>query len=216
MDNLHDFLRSEMCYAKNKHQQHANASHTSASSFNHGDQVWVSTKTIGTACPLIILDHKQLVAFPVSTVVGSHAYHPDLPPTMKIHPVSRVSLQESASSDPITGQVMPAPQPVELEGHEELEVEEVLDSRLHYRKPQYLIKWLGYDAPIWQVADDLKNSPQTSSAFTAFTLPAPAPDKSPRKYDCRGGTCHRFQLQRWLVFGVTGYRCGMVIIVFQS
>ena len=38
---------------------------------------------------------------------------------------------------------------MEVEGETEYEVDEILDSRLHYRKLQYLVKWTGYDVPTW-------------------------------------------------------------------
>lgn len=77
---------------------------------------------------------------------------------MKIHPVFHVSLLEPASEDPVEGQTMPPPPPVEIEGNEKREVEEVLDSRLRYRRLQYLVKWLGYDTAFWQPATDLLNA----------------------------------------------------------
>lgn len=50
------------------------------------------------------------------------------------------------------------PPPIEIEGNEKREVEEVLDSRLRYRRLQYLVKWLGYDTAFWQPAADLLNA----------------------------------------------------------
>ena len=39
---------------------------------------------------------------------------------------------------------------VDEEGHEEWHLEEVLDSRIHRRRLQYLVKWVGYDWPDWE------------------------------------------------------------------
>lgn len=136
MNNLHDVFQAEIRYAQNKLELHANGSRTRAQRFNHGDQLELSTKNIKTARPSKKLDHKQLDLFPVNKVIGSHAYQLTLPVSMKIHPVFHVALLEPNSMDPIAGQVMPRPHPVEIEGHEEWEVEEVLTSRLYYRKPQ--------------------------------------------------------------------------------
>ena len=40
----------------------------------------------------------------------------------------------------------PPPPPLLVEGNEEYEVEEILDSRMHYNRLEYLIKWKGYNA----------------------------------------------------------------------
>ena len=61
---------------------------------------------------------------------------------MKIHNVFHVSLLEVCNKSK-EGSVPPPP-PIEVDGEEEFEVEEILDSRIRYRKLQYLIKWLGY------------------------------------------------------------------------
>lgn len=120
--------------------------------------MWLSTKNIKTARPSEKLDHKRLGPFAIVKIVSSHTYHLELPLAMKIHPVFHVSLLEPVSEDPVPRQVMLPPLPVEIEGHQEWKVEEVLDSCLRYPRPQYLVKWLGYDAPTWQPAHDLENA----------------------------------------------------------
>jgi hypothetical protein len=42
-------------------------------------------------------------------------------------------------------QISIPPLPVEIEGQEEFEVLEILDSRIIRRKLEYLIQWQGYD-----------------------------------------------------------------------
>lgn len=54
---------------------------------------------------------------------------------MKIQPVIHVSLLEPASKDPYEEQVMPPPEPVEIEGHKQWEVEGVLNCHRRYRRP---------------------------------------------------------------------------------
>ena len=80
------------------------------------------------------------------------------PNTVRLHPVFHVSLLEHAASDPFPGQVSPPPPAVLVDGEEEWEVESVLDSRTHYRRLQYLVKWKGYDMPTWQPASDLEHA----------------------------------------------------------
>lgn len=116
------------------------------------------SKNIRTTLPSKKLDHKLLGKFNFTQVVSSYANSLGLPLSMKVHPVIHVSLLEPAAEDWITGQVaIPSP-PVVLEGHEKWEVEEVLDSRLFRRQPQYLSKWLEYDMHTWELPSCLENA----------------------------------------------------------
>jgi hypothetical protein len=62
---------------------------------------------------------------------------------MDIHPVFHISLLDHVHQDPLLGQVIPAPEPVIVEGEPEYEVEEVLNSQIFRHQLQYLIKWRG-------------------------------------------------------------------------
>jgi len=74
------------------------------------------------------------------------AYHLKLPHWMKqLHPVFNIVKLTPAPDDPITGQKMiDHPPPIIINGEAEWEVEEILDSRWHRRRFQYLVKWKGY------------------------------------------------------------------------
>lgn len=175
MKDLHKFLKLEMRYTQDRQKQNANASRTPALAFQIDNLIWVSTKNIKTARPSKKLDHQRMETFSIIEVVSPHAFRLGLPPSMKIHPVFHVSLLEPASSDPTPDQVIPPLPPVEIEGHEEWEVEEVLDFRTSYRKPQYLVKWLGWDAPTWQLAHNLKNAPANVQRFHHLHPTKPGP-----------------------------------------
>ena len=88
-------------------------------------------------------------------MISKYAYELNLPASMKIHPVFHVSLLEPVSQHPHVDQV-PAPSPpVEVEGEEEWEVEDIIDSRFFRRRLQYLVKWAGWDSPNWTEAKDV-------------------------------------------------------------
>ena len=91
--------------------------------------------------------------------VGPLAYKLRLPKSMcRLHPVFNVVKLTPAPTDPIPGRrITPPADPIIEEGEEEWEVEEVLDSRLRYRKLQYFIKWKGFgiDANSWENAADV-------------------------------------------------------------
>jgi len=74
------------------------------------------------------------------------AYRLRLPHGMKqLYPVFNVVKLTPAPDDPITGRTTEDhPLPIVIDGEVEWEVEEILDSRWHRRRFQYLIKWKGY------------------------------------------------------------------------
>jgi len=96
--------------------------------------------------------------------VSPYAYELDLPPAIKIHPVFHVRLLRPAATDPVPGQRQEPPPPVEINGLEEFEVEEVLDSRFDHRgrggrpRLKYTVKWVGYEDPTEVPADYLENA----------------------------------------------------------
>jgi hypothetical protein len=54
--------------------------------------------------------------------------------------VYHVSLLEPAANDPYPGQQPDPPPPVEIDGEDEYFIESMLDSGIHRRKLQYLVK----------------------------------------------------------------------------
>ena len=126
--------------------------------FRPGDKVWLDARNIKTQRPLVKLDHRSLGLFEVFENIGASTVCLRLPATVQIHPIFHVSLLEHAADDPYPGQIAPPPPPIIVDGEEEWEVATILDSRLHYNRLQYLVKWRGYDAPTWQTATDLEHS----------------------------------------------------------
>ena len=63
-----------------------------------------------------------------------------------LHPVFPVVKLTPAPSEPFEGRKQqPPPPPVVMDNHEEYEVAEILDSRYHYNKLQYLVRFKGYN-----------------------------------------------------------------------
>lgn len=102
---------------------------------------------------------------------------------MKIHPVFNVNLLRPAVEKPHPGQHQDPPPPVEVDGLEEWQVEEVLDSRWEKRgrgqpRLKYTVKWTGYDEVTEEPADYLRDCRQLVKNFHARypAKPGPLPD----------------------------------------
>ncbi|KAL5524999.1 hypothetical protein ACEPAF_8868 [Sanghuangporus sanghuang] len=80
-----------------------------------------------------------------------------------VHPVFNEILLKPAVQPFFESQKKPPPPPpVIIDEQEEYEVEEILDSRLHRGKLQFLVKWVGYEEATWQPESDVKDNAQES------------------------------------------------------
>lgn len=79
-------------------------------------------------------------------MVGNGAFKLELPPRFsRLHPVFPVVKLELAQDDQEPGRPRNDEPPPELEdGHEEWEIEAVLDSEVRYRRVWYWVHWRGY------------------------------------------------------------------------
>ena len=99
---------------------------------------------------------------------------------MKNHPVFHVSLLCPVANDPLPSQRQDPSPPVEVDGVEEFEVEEVLDSRLDRRgrgrpRLKYTVKWTGYDQPTEVPADHLEKAKEVVRNFHRRSPEKPGP-----------------------------------------
>ncbi|OJD22663.1 hypothetical protein ACJ73_05992, partial [Blastomyces percursus] len=83
-----------------------------------------------------------------------------------------------AADNPLPGQINVPPEPIEIEGENEWEIEEVLASRINRGKLQYRVKWLGFDDDFsWYPARNLKGSPHLLREFHIANPTKPGPPK---------------------------------------
>jgi hypothetical protein len=126
-----------------------------------GDKVWLDGKDLRTDRPAVKLSDKRYGPFTVSKVISPNAYKLQLPPSMKIHPVFNTVRLRPYHQDSIPGRVPPLRPPPLIEGNQpEWEIEFIKDSRIRYRKLEFLLKWKGYphEESTWQRADTLNNA----------------------------------------------------------
>uniref|UniRef100_A0A8C5P6E7 Uncharacterized protein n=1 Tax=Leptobrachium leishanense TaxID=445787 RepID=A0A8C5P6E7_9ANUR len=125
-------------------------------SYQVGQKVWLSTRHLRLSCPTKKLGPKYIGPFPIVIVYSPVHVRLELPPSMKVHPVFHVSLIKPHVSDTLFRRPLAPPGPLLVDGEEEFEVEDVLDSRYHRRRLEYLIQWKGYgpeerswSRPLW-------------------------------------------------------------------
>jgi hypothetical protein len=175
MSEIQEHLRAEMRYAQDRQETNANQHRLLIPRYKVGDEVWLNTKNIRTTRPSRKLDWKRLGRFKVKKVISPYAYELDLLASMKIHPVFHVSTLELCTTYPLPGHVSPPAPPVVVEGEEEWEIDEILDSRLRYKRLQYLCSWKRYDAPTWEYSDNIINAPRLLARFHRSYPTKPGP-----------------------------------------
>lgn len=141
-----------------------------------GDMVMLKRTNIRTTRPSDKLDVKNLGPFKILEVINNRSFRLDLPKSLsQLHPVFHVSLLEPYRPNTIPGRKEPPPLPVEVDGEKEYEVESIEYSRIRNRKLQYLVKFVGYDDPEWQPAENLEHSPEMVATYHAKNPKNPGP-----------------------------------------
>ena len=81
---------------------------------------------------------------------------------------------EPATPNPIPNRTQTPPSPIKIDGEEEYEISEILNSKIDKRqkcKLQYLVRWLGYEGTdeetSWVPADEVHTSEAISDFHSA-------------------------------------------------
>ena len=148
-------------------------------SFQEGDMVYLEAKNLKekiqvkdepTRLMTKKLRKKRIGPLRVLRKIGELNYQLELPSSMadkNVHDVFHVNLLTKAPKDTIPGRIPPRPPPIIVDSEEEMEVEEILDSRMNKRRLQYLVKWkdLPSTENSWEPAINLKNAPDSIKHF---------------------------------------------------
>jgi len=145
------------------------------------------------------LDIRHAGPYAVVERVGTHAYRLQLPETMKIHDVFRISLLRPYHAPTYPGQATTVPGPVEVdsEGEEQFEVANIINSRNNARtgRLQDLVEWLGYEGTdehtSWEPKDNVISAKEKIEEFHLRYPDKPSSDLHKRQRTRRNApSCH--------------------------
>jgi len=114
------------------------------------------------------LDYQEIGPFKILAKIGTSAHKLGLPLSMAIHNTFHISLLEPYQDNRFPSQIKEPPPPMQIEGEDEYELDEIIDSRLHYHQLQYRAKWKGYSPEhdkVWYPAENLNNAEHTVQRF---------------------------------------------------
>jgi len=155
MHQIHEHLRVVMRRSQDIMEEGANRKRLPAPQIQEGTKVGLDARHIRTTRLSRMLDWKRLGPYTVKRKVSPYAYALQLPGALRIHPVHHVSLLDPVAEDPLPGQKITPPAPVEVDGDYEYQVERVEDSSVYRNQLQYLVWWMGYDQMTWEPARDV-------------------------------------------------------------
>ncbi|TKA68421.1 hypothetical protein B0A49_13253, partial [Cryomyces minteri] len=160
MKELEAHLRTEMKYAQAVYEEKSNQRRSPAPAYKVGDLVWLNGKNIKTTRPSKKLDWKWLGPYKVKRVVSPYAYQLESPRTVRVHDVFHTNLLRPATTDSIPGQRQLPPPPIIVDGEQEWQIEEVVDSRMNarLRRFEYRVRWTGYNDLTWEPIENVSEA----------------------------------------------------------
>ena len=179
-------LHDEITNAQSHYKEQADCKRIPPPEFLIGSKAFVLAKHIKSTWPTKKFSEKYLGPFKVIECVGSLSYKLQLPTYLRrIHPLFHVSQLEPVAPNTIPNRVQTPPPPIEVDGEEEYNVAEVLDSKIDRRYKRcplrYYIRWAGYEGTddefSWVAADEL-HADELVPAFHARYPNKPGPLES--------------------------------------
>lgn len=178
MKKVTEETRSALQQAASDMARFYNHHRSSHEPFKVGEKVWLDSRNIKTTRPAKKLDDKWFGPFIIEKVVSPNAYRLKLTTAFRrLHPVFNITLLRRFNPDTVAERPQPDhPEPeLDEKGEETYEVEAILDSRLHYRKLQYLVSWKGYgpEYNTWEPYNNMEKSKELVDKFHQESPSAP-------------------------------------------
>jgi hypothetical protein len=173
LQELHKFLHSEITLAQERYKEQADRHRIPFPPLSIGDSVFVISKNIKTTHPTRKFTEQLLGPYEVIAKPSTHAYTLRLPKSMRsIHPVFHVSQLEPFAPSSIPGHKQSPHPAIEIDGEDEYEIEEIVESKIDKRrrcKLLYKVHWAGYENTDeweeWLPADELHHAQELIEEF---------------------------------------------------
>jgi len=168
MTQLHESLKNEMVAAQLRQKEFYDLHRKPDPNLQSGDMVWLLPRNMKTTRPSKKLDYKKIGPFKILAKIGKSAYKLALPLSMAIHNTFHISLLELYKDNRFPSQIKEPPPPIQIEGEDEYELDDIIDSRLHYNELQYRAKWKGYSPEhdkVWYPPENFNNAEHTVLRF---------------------------------------------------
>lgn len=138
--------------------------------FKVGDKVLLKGKDMRIRASSAKLSAKHYGPYEIVEQLGPVNFKLKLPRQVRVHPVFHASKFIPYHEDKIGGRKPTKPPPIEVEGYEEYEAEQILDSRVHHGWIQYHVS----DAT-WEPVCNCANAPELVKQFHVEHPDAPQP-----------------------------------------
>jgi hypothetical protein len=127
--------------------------------FDGGEKVWLDSRNLRLKTNSPKLTDQRLGPFKIIEKLSDRAYKLELPENLKIHNVFYVGLLSKVKEDD-SRLILREPGPLEVEGEEEYEVEEIVDSERRPNGRFYRVKWKGYspESNTWEPKANLEHA----------------------------------------------------------
>jgi hypothetical protein len=168
LNEIQEELRNAMKEAQEIMKERFDKKVLDTPKWKEGEEVWLNSKHISTTRPTAKFSHRWLGPYKILSKVNTNAFKLSLPKEMQnIHPVFHVNLLRKFKKSEIEGQAQTPPPPVIIEGHEEFEVNEILNKRKRRGKVEYLVSWTNYgpEYDTWEPEQGLIHAQEAVKEF---------------------------------------------------
>ena len=166
MNSINDTLWEQMTRAQTVYEEFFNRRRDHASVIKAGDMIWLDARNLATERLSKKLSNKYEEPFQVIRTIGTHASKLEIPDNWGHHDVFNNYLLHLAATDLLPGQVSLIPYlSIFTDGVEEFEVKAIINSCMHQNQLQFLVQWVDYDRPTYQLFENVKNATETLNHY---------------------------------------------------